>query len=423
MTPGGSRLLLKIRKRCFLQMFGYEWVDVEHQHSRFIHEMSRFHKTWNVQGEVSAPTLSDDGLVANWTVDTRGPNWRVATDYYYLRWDDIVAIDRSVGDWRRFPAGIAALLDFAVTGTGFSYFTFAWRYGCFFLYPLIAIGVICGLSIWSAWSALRLGGLPSPVLWLPAASIAIFLALWWMLRTRIFIRYALDDWCFARDFVRGRRPELDRRLERFARELLRLARETDADEIVIDGTSLGAPLTLLVVDRALALDPKLGSGGKPIHLVSSGSSLLKLALHPAAGWLRQAVGRVANTPTIYWVEFQAEEDFLNVYDVDPVVALDMPPTGKPIVKLISVRQMVEEATFRRLLLNFFRMHRQARSGNERRYYYDYYMLCCGPIALADRVEYSDQVVAAFAADGALAEGAFIENGPTTGLPVTAESSR
>jgi len=40
-------------------------------------------------------------------------------------------------------------------------------------------------------------------------------------------------------------------------------------------------------------------------------------------------------------------------------------------------------------------------GNERRYFYDYYMLCCGPIALQDRVEKPDWAVAAFAADGAL----------------------
>jgi len=390
-----------IRKRCFMQMFGYESVGVDEQHGRFVHEMARFHKTWNVQGKVSASTLSDDGFVANWTAETRGTNWRVATDYYYFRWDDIVAADRSVSDWRRFPGGIAALLEFAVNGTGFKYFVYSWRYGSFFAYPLFAIGVMCALSIWLASSVLSFSGLPYPSLLLPVAAFAIFLVLWRLLRTRGFIRYALDDWCFARDFVRGKRPELEQRLERFARELVRLARESDADEIVFDGTSLGAPLTVLIVDRALALDPQLGSLGKPIHLVSSGSSLLKLALHPAAGWLRQAVGRVASASTVYWVEFQAEEDFLNVYNVDPLVALGMPPTGKPIVQLMSVRLMVEEATFRRLLLNFFRMHRQARSGNERRYFYDYYMLCCGPIALAERVEHPGRAVAAFSAEGAL----------------------
>jgi len=128
---------------------------------------------------------------------------------------------------------------------------------------------------------------------------------------------------------------------------------------------------------------------------------LKVALHPAASWLRDAVGRVANAPAIYWVEYQALIDIINVYKVDPVVALGMAATGKPIVRIIRIRLMVEEATYRRFRLNFLRIHRQAVMGNERRYFYDYYMLCCGPIALADRVENPDRAVAAFGDDGAL----------------------
>ncbi len=69
--------------------------------------------------------------------------------------------------------------------------------------------------------------------------------------------------------------------------------------------------------------------------------------------------------------------------------------------------MVEEHTYRRFHLNFLRIHRQAVMGNERRYFYDYYMLCCGPIPLKARVEYPDQAVAAFAPDGSLIEEALV----------------
>ena len=66
--------------------------------------------------------------------------------------------------------------------------------------------------------------------------------------------------------------------------------------------------------------------------------------------------------------------------------------------------MVEEPTYRRFHLNFLRIHRQAVMGNERRYFYDYYMLCCGPIPLAERVADRDAAVAAFAGEGALIAG-------------------
>lgn len=392
-----------VHKRCFVQLTGYEPVGAEHSHRRYIREMARFLKAWSLQGHVSPVRLSADGFVANWTVDTSGPNWRVETDFYYFRWDDIVSADMAESDWWRFPLGMAAMMEFILTGTVVKYFIIAWRYGGFFLYPIAFVGGMMWLSISATRFAVIHVGLPYPLVLAPPLAFAVFVALRWTFGRMVYIRYALDDWYFARDLVHRVRPDIDARLELFAGEFVRIVRETDADEVIIDGHSLGAPLSIAVVDRALQLDPQLWRNGKPIRIVSTGSSLLKVALHPAARWLREAVGRVANTPAIYWVEYQALVDVINVYKVDPVVALGMPATGKPIVKIIRIRMMVEEATYKRFHLNFLRIHRQAVMGNERRYFYDYYMLCCGPIALQERVENPDWAVAAFAADGALIE--------------------
>ena len=392
-----------VHKRCFVQLTGYEPVGAEHSHRRYIREMARFLKAWSLQGHVSPVRLFADGFVANWTVDTSGPNWRVETDFYYFRWDDIVSADMAESDWWRFPLGMAAMMEFILTGTVVKYFIIAWRYGGFFLYPIAFVGGMIWLSISATRFAVIHVGLPYPLVLAPPLAFAVFVVLRRTFGRMVYIRYALDDWYFARDLVHRVRPEIDARLELFAGEFVRIVRETDADEVIVDGHSLGAPLSIAVVDRALQLDPQLGRNGKPIRIVSTGSSLLKVALHPAARWLREAVGRVANAPTIYWVEYQALVDVINVYKVDPVVALGMPATGKPIVKIIRIRMMVEEATYKRFHLNFLRIHRQAVMGNERRYFYDYYMLCCGPIALQERVENPDWAVAAFAADGALIE--------------------
>src|ERR1700733_7503548 len=341
-----------VRKRCFLQIIGYEPVGVEHQHRRFIREMARFQKAWNVQGTVSPATLSADNAVANWTVDTCGPNWRVITDYYYFRWDDFVDADMQESDWWRFPLGIAALFEFILTGTAVRYFVVAWRYGSFFILPLLYILGMIWLSIAVARSIADDSNLPYSSIWVLPLALAIFIVLRLTFGRTLFIRFALDDWYFARDFIHRVRPKIGERLDRFARELVRLVHESDADEIIVDGHSFGAPLSLVVIDRALQLDPRLGDRGKLLNLVSSGSSLLKLALHPAAAWLREVVGRVAKSPAIYWVDFQARADIINSYKVDPVVALGIPATGKPIVKIIDIRLMLEKATYRRLHFNF-----------------------------------------------------------------------
>jgi pimeloyl-ACP methyl ester carboxylesterase len=396
-----------VRKRCFVQLIGYEPVGVEHQHRRFIREMARFQNVWNVQGKVSSVSLSADGAVAHWTVDTCGVNWRVATDYYYFRWDDFVSADMQESDWWRFPLGIAAVFEFILTGTAIKYFAVAWRYGCFFLLPLfyivgmalLSIGLTRGVESHSFNINTNSSDLPYLPLWAPLLAFAVFMVLRLTFGRMLLIRFALDDWYFARDFIHRVRPRITERLDRFALELVRLVRETDADEIIVDGHSLGAPLSLVVIDRALELDPLLGECGKLLHIVSSGSSLLKLALHPAAAWLRKVVERVANSPAIYWVDFQAKDDIINAYRVETLVALGIPATGKPVVKIIHIRPMLKKTTYRRLRINYPRIHRQAMMGNERRYFYDYYMLCCSPIPLIKQVADSDVVVAAFSANG------------------------
>jgi hypothetical protein len=394
-----------VRKRCFVQMTGYEPVGPERQHHRFVREMGRFHKAWNLSGEVSPPRLSAGGAVNSWTVETYGPNWRVSTDYHIFRWDDFVTADTAKSDWWRFPLGIAALMEFVLTATVVRYFIVAWRYGAFFLFPLLYLVGMTWLAIGVTRLAVGHLGLPYPMIVAPVLWLALFIALRLSFGRLIQIGYALDDWYFARDFVHRARPEVEARLDALACELVRIVADTDADEIIVDGHSLGAPLSLTVVDRARRLDPQLGERGKRLHLVSSGSSLLKVALHPAAGWLRDTVGRLAAVPSIYWVEYQALVDIINVYKVDPVVALGLPAAGKPIIRIIRIRMMVDEHTYRRFHLNFLRVHRQAVMGNERRYFYDYYMLCCGPLSLADRVENPERAVAAFAEDGALIEAA------------------
>ncbi len=199
----------RVHKRCFVQLTGYEPVGPEHSHRRFIREMARFQKAWNVQGKVSPANLSADGTVASWTVETSGPNWRVATDFHNFRWDDFVTADMAESDWRRFPLGIAALFEFILTGTAIKYFAVAWRYGGFFLYPLVFIAGMVWLSISLTRFAVIHLGLPHPLLVAPPLVLAIFVALRWTFGRMVYIRYALDDWYFARDLAHRARPALE----------------------------------------------------------------------------------------------------------------------------------------------------------------------------------------------------------------------
>ncbi len=287
-----------VRKRCFVQMTGYEPVGPEHQHRRFIREMARFQKAWNVQGEVSPPTLSADGAVANWTVETCGPNWRVTTEFHWFRWDDFVASrhgrERLVAISARhrrvdgvradgtvvqiFHRGMAIRRIFSLSaGLSFS----GW-FGCRLRRrDLPSSTSACRIT----WCSRRCFG------WRSSSALALDLRAAWSIsatRSTIGISRAISSIACGRGSKSG--------LTVLRTNWCALSRETDADEIIVDGHSLGAPLSLVVRRPRAATRSAARRRGKPLHLVSSGSSLLKVALHPAAGWLREAVGRMAKAP-------------------------------------------------------------------------------------------------------------------------------
>ena len=98
-----------------------------------------------------------------------------------------------------------------------------------------------------------------------------------------------------------------------------------------------------MIDRALRLLPDFGRNGETLNVVSTGSSLLKIALHPAGGPLREAIARVSAHPAIFWIEYQALADFISFYKVDPVAALKLPDDRQAGLRKLQIRHMLSEA--------------------------------------------------------------------------------
>lgn len=386
-----------VRKRGFLCIGGYEPIDAEWWYRRFERELKRFEATWNAQATMSPPVISEDSALAGWKIDTKGENWRTETEYRLLRWDDFVTADFARSDLERVPKGIAALLDFVFSGAAIRYFIVSVRYGFFFLYPFVILAGIVAAAIFAP-KLLALLGLPIPGLVAFVLSIAVFVGLMYVLGRVLLLNYMFDDWIFAAQFVHRSRPGLDERLDRFAREIVTCAKDTSCDEVIVSAHSLGGALIMDVLDRALKLDPQLGQHGPKLWLMATGSSLLKVALHPKAKWLREAVARVADAKGIDWIEYQAIVDVISFYKVNPVVAMGLSERRNPIVQKVKIRDMLAPETYKRFWGNFFRLHRQWSMGNERRYFYDYYQVICGPAPLARRVA-NNKLVDCFASDG------------------------
>jgi hypothetical protein len=185
------------------------------------------------------------------------------------------------------------------------------------------------------------------------------------------------DWIFALDIAHGRRPSYTAKIARFADEIRAAAAEPEVDELLLVGHSLGMVLLTEAVVAALGRDPTLLRRPGRFALVGLGSSLLKIALMPAAGRLRDAIARLAVEPGLIWLEYASRRDIVSFHRANPIDVLGLPGNG-PQIGIIHPRDMVGARVWRRMCLSVLRQHRHYVMGNERRYFFDYGLMLCGP---------------------------------------------
>lgn len=375
---------------------GYEPLTPDAVYRRFVREVRRFETTWSTAASVSEAEINEDG--ATWRVVAAGPNWRVETDYRLVRWDDLIHRARRQPMWRRIPLGLLAFVDFVTGGALWGYFRNNWRYALFFLYPYVLFAAFAALAAFAG--SLVAEAVASTLAGIAAGVLIFGVLLRWPGR-RLYLPLMFDDWIFARTYVRHGDTVLDARLDRAAGEIAAAARAGEVDEVVILGHSLGAVLAVDLVDRALKGDPALGRSGPRVVLLTVGSSILKIGLHGGAKRFRAALGRVASASAVFWAEYQAIIDVMNFYKTNPVEAMGLAAPGRPVVRVVRVSRMLEPAYYRRIKRDFFRLHRQFVSGNDRRAAYDYFMLLCGPPPVERQVRSRDGAASLIGADGSV----------------------
>ena len=372
-----------VARRHVFFLAGYDPYDLRAQHARFKREAVKFEKTWGVSAEISGLGAASGEAGERWHMTTRGPNWVTSTIYEPLDWHDVVEADLVRPAIPRLFEGFVAFLDFVFSGTAFRYFRASWRYGLFFLMPFVnlllfgAIGIAAG--IWLACYA-ALGQAASAGIVLVVAVLIFSLLRFWPGR-KWRIDQALADWIFARDFMYGRRADVEARLEGFAKRVVAAAQSKDAEEILIVGHSLGATMAVEVIAQALDRDAAFAEHGPAISLLTIGATIPKLALHPAAKRLRGCMAQIAAEPKIFWTEYQARRDPISFYKYDPFAlrAFNENRAGhKPWVRLVGMKDMLSPESFNRHKLNHMRLHYQFVMANERRALYDYFMLLAGP---------------------------------------------
>ena len=105
------------------------------------------------------------------------------------------------------------------------------------------------------------------------------------------------------------------------------------------------------------------------------------------------MNRVVCRSRLAWIDVQCLTDVINFYKCNPVADMGLEPRVKrepidlpfPLTVTVRIKEMLEPATYKRIKRNFFRVHYQYIFGNTRRYFYDFFLICCGPQPLAERI--------------------------------------
>ena len=385
---------------------GYDPQGAEGYYSLFERSWKRFLKIWPVKGTLG-PLVLDTPDFAHWDVSASGPGWQVATRYDFLRQEQMIRANMAEPLPRLISRALAWTLDYLVSGALVRVLRASWEFGLALIHFQMLMLWWVVLPLAGGWLAAlattRLLGLPTLAGLVVAvlAAIAIFFALRPLAR-RWFVIQINSHWPYLCEFARGEKTCFDAPIEVCAQHVVAAARANQVDEIVVVGHSGGGALAPAVITRALAIDPEVGRRGPPVVVMTLGSIAPGAALHPKAKWLREVFARLAREPSITWIDAQSRKDVLNFWEFDPIAGLGIvldQPRVNPIVWKVRFRDMISPDFYKRIRLDFFRLHYQFIMANDQPAPYDYFMLVAGPVPVVDWAKNPRAVLGRFADDG------------------------
>jgi hypothetical protein len=396
-----------IRRRHVIYLSGYDPRGVQGYYELFRRTCDRFTRLWPASLTLQPLHIESDE-VAYWDLALRGANWQVATRYEFVRMESFIRADMDGPPTaRQALRALGWLGGDLISGAQFRIFRASWRFAVhLWWFQLLALGWVAAAAAvgGGAGAAASHFGLPTAasIIIGGAAALAALLALRPLAQRWRLVQISAC-WATLRRFGRGRPTWLDQVVERGARRVIAAARANDADEVAVIGHSTGGVTASAIMARALELEPGLGGSGPRLVLLTLGSVMPAVALHPAARRMRDIVGRLATAQNLAWVDCQSRKDVMCFANFDPVagIGLDAGPSARnPLLWRISFKDMIAPEQYKRFRWNHFRVHYQYILPGDRPAPYDYILLVGGPASIAEWPERDRALAATLMADAA-----------------------
>ncbi len=379
-----------IRRRHVIYSCGYDPRGAQGYFELFRRTCDRSQRLWPVSFALRPREIESEDF-AYWRLDMSGADWQTTTYYDFLRLERFIRSDMAASTGRQMFRALAWLADDVASGALLRIFRVSWRFGihllCFQLLLLAWIAVASAIAI--VVGRILDGYFDFPLWMAIVSSLAVAVLVIVALRSvadKWRLTQISNSWTNSRRFGRGLPTWLDAAVDAGAQHAITVARANEVDELVVVGHSNGCVIACAIVARAMELDPDLGKNGPRMVLLTLGSVMPAVALHPAAQKMRTVVSRLATANNLAWIDCQASKDVMCFADFDPVAGIGL-QVGKercnPQRWPISFKDMIAPARYARFRRNYFRMHYQYIMAGDRPAPYDYLLLVGGPAAIAE----------------------------------------
>jgi len=405
---------VRVQHRHIVYVQGYDPRGLAQYYRMFRTELRKFGRLYQLTTTISRPQTAPDGERASWSIETTAADWQTRTSYDFLRFEDLIQRDLAAPILGTVLQAIWIYWRLVFGGTIARFWKANWRFATFITYPhvLLLAEALCSLGI-ALGIAAGLDAVGLPRLVGIAAAILVFVALLGTVlkytENQTYLLYLLSDTIWTWQFSHRQRPEWDQRIDRFAEYLAKVARESDAEEIVVVGHSSGSFLGTEILARALKLDPSLGRHGPRIVLLTIGGNFPIVGFHATSKDFRDHLRLLAVEPSIDWIDCQSRKDVMNFYPFDPIAGhgIDVGPARRnPTIVPVRFREIIKPEHYNVFRWKFFRVHFQFVMANERPHAYDFFMIVCGPIPLRDRTALPEAALAIATGDAAAREWAW-----------------
>lgn len=380
-----------IKKRCLFYLSGFDPRGGRHYYSLYKNEAKLRPEGSKSTIEVGVRHADKDNLC--WKVIGTANDQCTHTEFKFMAWDKIIR--------KHWPTGrLRSWLVYAKTSPAYlrsGFFQKAWLLSrpaaglLFFPNALIILTLLA--MVLSTILTFKLASESGLSIWLATAiSLAPAWALWrsahWYEDSRD-LGWTMRSYAFTAMQSKGQVPELEKRLNEFAQQLVSQVKKNEDDEILLIGHSSGAIMAISVLARAVALYPGLMGHKAEISLLTLGQCLPMLGLLPDSKVFRSELHTLAHAKDLFWVDISAPLDRCCVAMVNPYSScgVDSAPEGQG-SQFLAVNPLFHELfaaqSYRDLKKNAFQLHFQYLKAPPALGDYDYFEISAGSLSLRER---------------------------------------